>query len=195
MKTKTAAHLWMRLSLLNNPLNFNLMFGALSAGLTGTPGLSGFKSKGEALKYAIEFTATGEYPNRVPDMTKAKKLFDFICENVQLPDVETDQLSNSLNGFTSMMERLSEKKEETQDKEKVIAGEGEEPVKEEAIPLPGSSPLSPVANNLRSILRDKKFKSISGVGANDYSKETFRLHGNGEFLDVTITFSTCPKKE
>lgn len=79
--------------------------------------MTSLKSKADALKYAIEFTGTGEYPNRVPDMAKAKELFDFICENVQLPDVETDQLSNSLNGFTSIMERLSEKKEETQGKE------------------------------------------------------------------------------
>ena len=83
-------------------------------------GLSGslsLKSKADALKYAIEFTSTGEYPNRLPDMTRAKELFDFICENVQLPDVETDQLSNSLSGFTSLMEKLSEKGEKTQDKE------------------------------------------------------------------------------
>ena len=82
----------------------------------GFSGSSSLKSKADALKYAIEFTATGEYPNRVPDMAKAKELFDFICSNVRIPDVETDQLSNSLNGFTSMIERLSEKKE-TQEKE------------------------------------------------------------------------------
>lgn len=180
-------------------------------GFAGSP--MSLKSKADALKYAIEFTSTGEYPNRVPDMTKAKELFDFICENVQLPDVETDQLSNSLNGFTSLMEKLSKKNEETQDKVNeavdTVEGivEGEEAVKEEseptgevvgkqtkdeAIPLPGSSPLSPVANNLRSILRDNKFKSISAVNANGYSEEIFRLHDNGEYLDVTITFSTCP---
>lgn len=165
-----------------------------------------FKSKAEALKYAIEFTSTGEYLNRQYNIKKAKELFEFICENVKLPDVETDQLSNSLSGFISLMEKLN-KKAETQDKEMAIAGEGKEPVneeseptgevigeqtKEEAIPLPGSSPLSPVANKLRSILRDNKFKSISVVGANGYSEETFRLHGNGEYLDVAITFSTCP---
>lgn len=82
----------------------------------GFSGSSSLKSKAEALKYAIEFTATGEYPNRVPDMAKAKELFDFICSNVRIPDVETDQLSNSLSGFTSLMEKLSEKKE-TQEKE------------------------------------------------------------------------------
>ena len=98
--------------------------------------MSSLKSKADALKYAIEFTSTGEYPNRVPDLTKAKELFDFICENVQLPDVETDQLSNSLNGFTSLMEKLSEKSKETQDKANeavdTVEGiaEGEKPVKE-----------------------------------------------------------------
>jgi hypothetical protein len=183
----------MRLSLLNKPLNFNIM----CLGFSGSP--MSLKSKADALKYAIEFTSTGEYPNRVPDMTKAKELFDFICENVQLPDVETDQLSNSLNGFTSLMEKLSKKNEETQEKvneESEPTGEviGEQ-TKEEAIPLPGSSPLSHVANKLRSILRDNKFKAIGGAGANDYSEETFRLDGNGEYFDVTITHSACPKKE
>ena len=162
-------------------------------GITGSPSL---KSKADALKYAIEFTATGEYPNRAPDIKKAKELYNFICENVQLPDVETDQLSNSLNGFTSLIEKLSKEKDETVNEVPEPTGETvSEQDKEEAIPLPGSSPLSPVANNLRTILLDNKFKSISGAGANDYSEETFRLHSNGEYLDVTITHSTCPKKE
>ena len=157
--------------------------------------MSSLKSKADALKYAIEFTATGEYPNRAPDIKKAKELYNFICENVQLPDVETDQLSNSLNGFTSLMEKLS-KEDETVNQESEPTGEvvGEQD-KEEAIPLPGSSPLRYVANKLRSILHGSKYKLISAASANDYSKETFRLDGNGEYLDVTITYSTCPKKE
>ena len=101
----------------------------------GFSGSSSLKSKADALKYAIEFTSTGEYPNRVPDMAKAKELFDFICKNVKLPDVETDQLSNSLSCFTSLMEKLSKKNEVTQDKVNeavdTVEGfvEGEEPVK------------------------------------------------------------------
>lgn len=79
-------------------------------GISGSP-MSSLKSKADALKYAIEFTATGEYPHRAPDIKKAKELFEFICENVKLPDVEVDQLSNSLNGFTSLMEKLSKEKE------------------------------------------------------------------------------------
>ena len=70
-----------------------------------------------------------------------------------------------------------------------------EQTKEEAIPLPGSSPLSPVVNNLRSILRDNKFESISAAGANDYSEETFRLDGYGEFLQVTLKHSIAPLPE
>lgn len=68
-----------------------------------------------------------------------------------------------------------------------------QPIKD--IILSYDSSLSPVVNNLRSILRDNKFKSIYAAGANDYSTEKFRLHGNGEYLDVVITFSTCPKTE
>lgn len=214
------------------------MFGALSAGLTGTPSLSGFKSKGEALKYAIEFATQWKDGEKTINYPAAEELYKFICKNVELPETFDDGLSsffqrvnetieeekrnrekleelkNSLNEETGEEPDVAER--ETQDKVDgavdTVDGivEGEEPVKEEseptgevigeqtkeeAIPLPGSSPLSPVANNLRSILRDNKFKSISAVGANDYSKETFRLHGNGEYLDVTIAISTCPKTE
>ena len=171
------------------------MFGALNAGLTGTPSMSGFKSKGEALKYAIEFTATGEYPNRVPDMAKAKQLFDFICENVQLPVVETDQLSNSLNGFTSMMERLSEKKEETQDKVNeavdTVEGfvEGEEPVKEE------ESKLWNLYRCISAHTQALGLKSHMGHGGGGEVEEVFRLDGHGEYLQVTLKYSIAPKPE
>ena len=162
-------------------------------GFTGSPSL---KSKADALKYAIEFTAIGEYPNRAPDIKKAKELYNFICENVQLPDVETDRLSNSLDRFTSLIEKLNKEKDKTVNEVPEPTDEVvEEQNKEEAIPLPGSSPLSPAFNSLRSILRDNKFKSISAEGASHFSRETFRLDGYGEYLDVTIIQSTCPKKK
>lgn len=159
-------------------------------GFSGSPSL---KSKADALKYAIEFTATGEYPNRAPDIKKAKELYNFICENVQLPDVETDQLSNSLNGFTSLMEKLSKEKDETVNEKPIPSGEvvGEQ-TKEEAIPLPGSSPLSSVVNDLRSILRDNNFKSTSAGADSNSSKELFQLKHNGEALRVTIIHTTNP---
>lgn len=144
------------------------------------------KSKADALKYAIEFTSTGEYPNRVPDMAKAKELFDFICENVQLPNVETDQLSNSLNGFTSMMQRLSEKKKETQDKVNEAVGtvegfvEGEEPVKEE------KSALWNLYKCIEAYIKSLGLKPYRGEMSHGYTKQAFLLKGNDECLRVTL---------
>lgn len=118
--------------------------------------------------------------------------YNFICENVQLPDVETDRLSNSLGGFTSLMEKLS-KEDETVNEETEPTGEVvEEQNKEEAIPLPGSSPISHAVNNLRSILRDSNFKSISVDTSYNSSKEIFQLKRNGEALRVTIVHITTP---
>jgi hypothetical protein len=153
-------------------------------GFSGSP-MSSLKSKADALKYAIEFTSTGEYPNRQYNMKKAKELFEFICENVKLPDVEVDQLSNSLSGFTSLMEKLSEKKAETQDKEMEIAGEGEEPVKEE-LPRPLSSALLNQYACIEAYIKSLGLKRYRGEGSPEYTKETFLLKGIDETLWVTL---------
>lgn len=153
-------------------------------GISGSPMLS-LKSKAEALKYAIEFTSTGEYPNRQYNMKKAKELFDFICENVKLPDIEVDQLSNSLIGFISSMEKLNNKKAETQDKEMGIAGEGEEPVKEE-LPRPCSSALSNQYFCIKEYIKSLGLKPYRGEGSPEYTKETFLLKGIDETLWVTL---------
>jgi hypothetical protein len=153
------------------------------------------KSKADALKYAIEFTATGEYPNRTPDIKKAKELYNFICENVQLPDVETDQLSNSLSGFTSLMEKLSNKNEETQDKVNeavdTVEGfvEGEEPVKEE------ESALWDLYERIHAHTRAMGLKLHMGHGGNREAEEVFRLNRHGEYLQVTLKYSFAPKPD
>lgn len=157
--------------------------------------MTGLKSKADALKYAIEFTATGEYPNKVPDMVKAKELFDFICENVQLPDVETDQLSNSLNGFTSMMERLSEKKEETQDKEieavDTVEGivEGEEPADLRR------SPLRSIYNDFVCKCIDNGLINFRGSSIPGGMMESFTRKNGREYLKVTLEHAVVPKPE
>jgi hypothetical protein len=145
-------------------------------GFSGSP--MSLKSKADALKYAIEFTATGEYPNGVPDMTKAKELFDFICENVQLPDVETDQLSNSLNGFTSMMERLSEKK-----KEEEAPGEDEISCAE----------IGAMYNSMKSYCKALGLKPYMTQGGNRCAKESFRIKGDGAHLTVWIERGVKPQ--
>lgn len=161
-------------------------------GISGSPMLS-FKSKADALKYAIEFTAAGEYPNKVPDMTKAKELFVFICENVQLPDVETDQLSSSLSGFTSLMEKLSKKNEETQDKVNEAVGtvegfvEGEEPVKKE--PHPGNSALRDIYKSTRAHTLAMGLKNHGGESLPGHTREVFLLNGQDEILRVTLEYN------
>ena len=145
----------------------------------GLSGSSSLKSKADALKYAIEFTATGEFPNRVPDMTKAKELFDFICENVQLPDVETDQLSNSLNGFTSMMERLSEKKKEEE-------APGEDEI--------SYAKIGAMYNSMKSYCKALGLKPyIVGGEGNGCVKESFRTEGDGAHLTVWIERGVKPQ--
>lgn len=45
------------------------------------------ESKATALQYALDSTATYENGQKVLHTDKAKEIFDFICENVNLPDV------------------------------------------------------------------------------------------------------------
>lgn len=60
-------------------------------GLAGSYSAGGFKTKAEALHFAIVFTATSTEGGNEPNYDKAKTLFDFITSNVQLPDVDYSQ--------------------------------------------------------------------------------------------------------
>lgn len=60
-------------------------------GLAGSYSAGGFKTKAEALHFAIVFTATITESGNEPNTEKAKTLFDFITSNVQLPDVDYSQ--------------------------------------------------------------------------------------------------------
>lgn len=110
------------------------MFGALSAGLTGTPSMSGFKSKGEALKYAIEFTTQWKEGEKIINFTAAEELYKFICKNVELPETFDDGLSSfsqrvneSIEEEKRNREKLEELKNSLRDEE---AGEEPKPEKE-----------------------------------------------------------------
>lgn len=60
-------------------------------GLAGSFSAGGFKTKAEALHFAIVFTATSTESGNELNESKAKTLFDFITSNVQLPDVDYSQ--------------------------------------------------------------------------------------------------------
>lgn len=87
------------------------MFGALSAGLTGTPSLSGFKSKGEALKYAIEFATQWKDGEKTINYPAAEELYNFICKHVELPETFYDGLSSFFQRVTETIEEEKRNKE------------------------------------------------------------------------------------
>lgn len=73
----------------------------LSGGTTYTS-FHNFQSKADALHYAIEFTATMACDGgRKANYEAAKELYDFICKNVQLPDVAP----NPLEAFSEYLKK------------------------------------------------------------------------------------------
>lgn len=77
------------------------------------PTMNGFASKADALKYAIEFTATVNIsaPNS-PNYNAAQELFDFICKNVELPDVRPNPADGLVAFAKEYIERLAKAKGE-----------------------------------------------------------------------------------
>lgn len=171
--------------------------------------LESFKSKADVIKWATEFTSTlDDKYNRVPNYEAAQALYEFVNKNVALPDAPSDPQGEFFKELKEVIEnRLEKVTDEESNNNGTVPGTVEfseknpcevvgEQTEEEAILLPGSSPLSPAVNNLRSILRDNKFKSTITAGTHDdYSEEVFRLDGNGEYVEVRISHSICPKKE
>ena len=73
----------------------------LSGGTTYTS-IHNFQSKADALHYAIEFTATMACDGgRKANYEAAKELYDFICKNVQLPEVTP----NPLEAFSEYLKK------------------------------------------------------------------------------------------
>ena len=83
-------------------------------GIMGYPlnqSINNFQSKAEALKYAIEFTETIGLSdaNRV-NYDEAQKLFDFICKNVELPDVRPNPADGLVEFAKKYIEELTKSK-------------------------------------------------------------------------------------
>lgn len=95
------------------------MFGALSAGLTGTPSMSGFKSKGEALKYAIEFATQWKDGEKTINYPAAEELYQFICKHIELPDTFDDGLSSFFQRVTEYVEEEKRNKEKLEELKKM----------------------------------------------------------------------------
>lgn len=85
-------------------------------GLMGYPlaqSMNNFQSKAEVLKYAIEFTSSSDMSgSRTFDKEKAQELFDFICKNVNLPDVRPNPADGLVEFAKEYIEKLAKVKGE-----------------------------------------------------------------------------------
>lgn len=77
-------------------------------GYAGMPALT-IASKADALQYAINTTATYGESGVTVNYEEAQKLFDFINNNVQLPDVPIDATGQALGLVSGLVEELKAK--------------------------------------------------------------------------------------
>lgn len=75
------------------------------------PTMRNFNSKAEALQFAIEFTANASMGGRRADLEAAKELYDFICKNVELPDVRPNPADGLVEFAKEYIEKLQNDKE------------------------------------------------------------------------------------
>ena len=74
------------------------------------PTMRSFNSKSEAIQFAIEFTASSSMGGRKADLEVAKELFDFICKNVELPDVRVNPADGLVEFAKEYIEKLAKDK-------------------------------------------------------------------------------------
>ena len=66
--------------------------------------MTAFNSKAGAMSFAILMSSfLGEDGTKKVNYDEAKKLFDFITENVALPDVEKDSYSEMMGALTGLV--------------------------------------------------------------------------------------------
>lgn len=75
------------------------------------PTIKSFQSKAEALQFAIEFTASSSMGGRKVELEAAKELYDFICKNVELPDVKPNPADGLVEFAKEYIEAMRNKKE------------------------------------------------------------------------------------
>lgn len=74
------------------------------------PTMRGFNSKAEALEFAIEFTASSSMGGRKVELEAVKELYDFICKNVELPDVKPNPADGLVEFAKAYIEKLAKDK-------------------------------------------------------------------------------------
>lgn len=71
-----------------------------------------FRSKAGAMSFAIVMTMmTDENGVRTVNLLGAQQLFDFICKNVALPDVEKDAATETVEMLTAVVKELQQERQ------------------------------------------------------------------------------------
>ncbi len=91
----------------------------MSSGLYGSND-SRLSSKAGAMEFAIAMNTTSDEKGRaVVNYKEVKRMFDFICRNVKLPDIPRDSMDALSDGYVSLMQSLvKECAAKKEDKEK-----------------------------------------------------------------------------
>lgn len=78
----------------------------MSSGLYGSND-SRLSSKAGAMEFAIVMNTTSDEKGRaVVNYKEVKRMFDFICRNVKLPDIPRDSMDALSDGYVSLMQSL-----------------------------------------------------------------------------------------
>lgn len=79
-------------------------------GLAGAmPNINNFSSRADALKFAIEFTASEDMNGaRIFNKERAQELYEFICKNVELPDTPLTQWKDVINQADDIAKMIKE---------------------------------------------------------------------------------------
>lgn len=94
----------------------------MGSGLYGSND-SRLSSKAGAMEFAIAINTTSDDRGRaVVDYKEAKKLFDFICRNVSLPDVVVDGMDKLSDSCLELMKTLAEEVSKRDSKKEVTKG-------------------------------------------------------------------------
>ena len=80
---------------------------SMSSGLFGFNDSCRLSSKAGAMEFAIVMNTNHDAENRVCiNYAEAKKLFDFICENVSLPEVPMSSGEALIDGYNGLLSTL-----------------------------------------------------------------------------------------
>jgi hypothetical protein len=83
----------------------------MNMGLYSSSDPLAFRSKAGAMSFALVMSlSVSENGDKVVDYEKTKKLFDFICENVNLPDVEKDATAEVVEMLSAAVKELQKEK-------------------------------------------------------------------------------------